>query len=263
MGWTTNGVVSSSVVDLMEGVLKTMVISKLRMAVLALVAVGICAVGLGSAVSAGWGTEAPGPQAASKAEKPDIDEALAKAVKGTIARVLPVSRDCMILSYLPDWNFGNVDNLGVANNDGGVRTLLDWPEVSSTDISVPGRRFLLALYSRQTDAGSKGEGATINAHELTQAWPEISSWKTKPEYDPEPSATFKFEPEKGWKLFDITAVVQARAKPGAKGKGVMLRFRDEDRSSGDSSGYRFVSREGKGEWEGRHPRLLFVDAPRR
>jgi hypothetical protein len=235
-----------------------MVISKLRISALAVVMVGIFAVGFGSAVSARLGAGSPAQQEVSKG-KLNVDEALAKAVKGTIVRALDVSKDCMILSYIPDWNFGNVDNIGVANNDGGVRTLLDWPEVSPADASAPGRRFLLALYSRQTDANGKGAGGTINAHELTETWPEITSWKTKPGYDPEPSATFKFEPEKGWKLFDITPVVQARAKAGAKGKGVMLRFRDEDRSVGVSSGYRFVSREGKGEWASRRPRLLVVD----
>src|SRR4051794_31508082 len=159
--------------------------------------------------------------------------------KGRIVRSLDVSKDCMILSYLPDWKFGNVDNIGIADNDGGVRTLIDWPEISSTDAIVPGRSFLLALYSRKTDAGDKG--GMISIHELTAAWPEITSWKTKPAYNEEPSASSRFANQNGWVLFDVTSVVQARARTERKGQGIMLRFRDEDRSSGAFSGYQFVS----------------------
>ena len=39
----------------------------------------------------------------------------------------------MVLAYLPDWNFGNVDNLGIGNNDGGVRTLIDWPAIPADE----------------------------------------------------------------------------------------------------------------------------------
>src|SRR5207248_263777 len=45
IGEATDGVVSASVVDLMEGVLKTMVISKLRVSLLAVAAVGVLVVG--------------------------------------------------------------------------------------------------------------------------------------------------------------------------------------------------------------------------
>jgi RNA polymerase sigma factor (sigma-70 family) len=256
IGETADGVVSASVLDLMEGVLKTMVVSKVRVSFVAVAAVSVLVVG--SVVRVGLGAGGPGPLAVPQ-HKTEIDDSLAKLTKGKIVRSLEVSKDCMILSYIPDWKFGNVDNIGVADNDGGVRTLIDWPEISPTDALATGRRFLLALYSRKTDAGDKG--GTINIHELNAAWPEITSWKTKPEYNAEPAATSRFENQNGWILFDVTPIVQARARAERKGQGVMLRFRDEDRSSGAFSGYQFVSREGKGEWEGRHPRLLLVDPP--
>jgi hypothetical protein len=76
--------------------------------------------------------------------------------------------------------------------------------------------------------------------------------------------TFKFEPGDGWKLFDITSLIQAQAKAGRKGYGIILRFLSEDFSmqEGDWSGYDFVSREGvdKGadKWAQRHPALLVI-----
>ena len=82
--------------------------------------------------------------------KANVNPDLVKLVPGSIVRTIPVSKDCMILSYLPDWNFGNVDNLGIGNNDGGVRTLIDWPAIPVDEASSADRRFLIALYSRKT-----------------------------------------------------------------------------------------------------------------
>src|SRR5262249_1235881 len=80
---------------------------------------------------------------------PGVDAALAAAVPGRAVQVVPPSKDCMVLAYLPDWNFGNVDNLGVGNNDGGVRTLLDWPPLAPELTRPQNRRFYLALYARE------------------------------------------------------------------------------------------------------------------
>jgi hypothetical protein len=96
------------------------------------------------------------------------------------------------------------------------------------------------------------------ACEVLERWNEQTSWKTKPRYDPEPFATYKFETGEGWKLFDVTPVVRARAKARRQGHGILLRFLSEDASGakGTLSQYSFVSREGDGEWAGRRPVLL-------
>ena len=133
---------------------------------------------------------------------------------GPIVRAIPVSKDCMILAYMPDWNFGNVDNFGIGNNDGGVRTLIDWPAIPADEADSPDRQFLIALYSRKTI--SHPPAGPIHAFEILENWPELNSWKTQPKYDPEPAATYKFEPDDGWKLFDITPLVRAQAKAGRK-----------------------------------------------
>ena len=88
--------------------------------------------------------------------------------------------------------------------------------------------------------------------------PRSNSWSIQPQYDPEPAATYKFEPGEGWKLFDITPLVRDQAKARRKGHGILLRFLSEDFKPPTGSGYDLVSREGAGEWASRRPMLLVV-----
>ena len=197
-------------------------------------------------------------ETAAQVEQPEtsVDTELAETVKGEITKVLPINRDCMILSYMPDWKHGQVDNIAVVNIDGGVRTLLAWPEISRDDVNEPNSTLLMALYSRKTT--SKPPATTIEAYEIIKDWPELTSWETQPPVAQKPTAKFKFVPGKGWKLFDITPLVRDQLKKKRKCYGLMLRFNQENRSSNDWSGYAFVSREGLGEWLSRRPRLLVV-----
>jgi hypothetical protein len=188
------------------------------------------------------------PPAAARA-----DDDLAKIAPGRIARAVPVARDVMILKYLPEWDHGNVDNLGVGNYDGGVRALLAWPELSPREVAPPGRRFLLAVYARE--ARSRGPAGPVQVHEILEDWGERTSWATRPRAAEAPAATAEFEPGAGWKLFDVTPIVRARART----PGVLLRFRDEDRPAREGCQYDIVSREGAGEWSERRPLLLLVD----
>jgi len=200
-------------------------------------------------------------QSEKKEQSVAVDPDLAKLAPGPIVRAVPVSKDCMILAYLPDWNFGNVDNIGIANNDGGVRTLIDWRAIPHDEAASPERQFLIALYSRKTI--SHPPASKIHAFEILEEWPERTSWKSQPRYDAEPAATYEFQPGEGWKLFDITPLVRARAKAGRNGHGVLLRFLNEDVAGGAKeifSDYKVVSREGVDEWSNRHPVLLIVKA---
>jgi hypothetical protein len=209
----------------------------------------------------------PQPRPARDGERgsspsPSIDADLVRRVRAPIVRAIPVSKDCMILSYIADWAHGNVDNIGVANNHGGVRTLIDWPEIALDVAPAPDRRFLLAIYARTTT--SHPPAGPIHAFAIGEDWPELTSWKTQPAYHPEPAATYPFEPGPGWKVFDVTPIVRDRARAGRKGHGVLIRFLSENFSEGgavaDWSGYQFVSREGTGEWASRRPVLLVVEA---
>jgi len=88
-----------------------------------------------------------------------------------------------------------------------------------------------------------------------------TSWKSQPDYAPDPAVNFKFVPGDGWKLFDITSLVRSQAEGGGGKHGVLLRWLSEDRSGQKRnwSGYQFVSREGTGEWGSRRPLLLIVE----
>lgn len=186
-----------------------------------------------------------------------MSDELTKIIRGEIVKTLPINKDCMILSYMPQWQHGNVDNIAVANNNGGVRTLLDWPQILPKDTDEPNRSFLIALYSRKTT--SKPPAGSIEAYEIFKDWPERTSWETRPLIAEKPVAKFKFIPGKGWKLFDITPLVHDQLENKRKCYGLMLRFAQENRSSNDWSGYAFASREGLGEWFLRRPKLLIVD----
>jgi hypothetical protein len=161
----------------------------------------------------------------------------------------------MILAYLPNQNLGHVDNFGIANNDGGVRALIDWPPLPA-DAAGPDRQVLIAYYSRKTD--SHPPTGPLHAFEILEDWPEMNNWSIQPKYDPEPAATYKFEPGEGWKLFDITSLVRAQAKASRKHHGILLRFLSEDARGPNWSGYGLVSREGAGEWANHHPLILVV-----
>jgi len=187
-----------------------------------------------------------------------VDPDLAKAALGPIDRAVPLSKDCLILAYLPNQNLGGVDNFALANNDGGCRCLIGWPNIPPDEAASPERRFVIALYSRKTT--SQPPAGPIHAFELLEGWNEFSSWKAQPRYNPEPVATYKFEPGDGWKLFDVTPLVRDQAKAGRNSHGILLRFLSEDFSGQREnwSGYDFVSREGAGEWVSRRPVLLVV-----
>ncbi|MHC4478608.1 MAG: DNRLRE domain-containing protein [Planctomycetota bacterium] len=183
---------------------------------------------------------------------------LVGALPGKLVRSAPITKDCMILSYIPRWAYGKIDNLAVANNGGGVRTLIDWPAIPFDEAKRSDRRFIIAYYSRKTTFSPPAD--QIQAYELLRDWPERTSWEQQPTAALKPSATFDFVPDKGWKLFDITPLVRNQAKSKRKRHGMLLRFAHEDHASKTHSGYSFVSGEGTGQWESFKPKLLIVES---
>ena len=63
----------------------------------------------------------------SKASETD----LTKKLPGKIIERVPIIKDCMVLAYLKEWQHGEVDNIGITHNDGGVRTLLAWKPLAA------------------------------------------------------------------------------------------------------------------------------------
>ncbi len=198
----------------------------------------------------------------SEEAPPAVHVDLARTVKGRILQVLPVQKDCMVLSYMPDWGHGSLDNLAVGNHDGGVRTIVQLPAISNQYLARQELQFLLALYSRNTI--SYAPPGQIGLYRVIEKWNEKTSWKTIPRSAADPDGTFAFVPGKGWKLFDASSAVQAMSKPNSGDLpvyGLMLRFTDESRSGRDNNWteYQFVSSEGSGRWKVYRPTLLVVD----
>jgi len=198
----------------------------------------------------------------SQPDSPKASESdLLKKLPGKLIERVPITKDCMVLAYLKEWNHGEVDNIAVANNDGGVRTLLAWKPLPAKTTEGPNRRIYLAVYSRKTTAEKVASEIVVSP--ISTKWPERTSWETQPKIDSAVNAVnlnVKFEPGNGWKLIDITPML--RKKSSANQNGVMLKFKDENQSAEkhDWSGYEFVSREGLGEGQNRRPQLLIVEA---
>jgi RNA polymerase sigma factor (sigma-70 family) len=191
-------------------------------------------------------------------ESVTVDQELVKRAPGPIVRTVSVSQDCTIIAYLPNQNLGHVERVVIQNGGGGVRALLDWPPVSADEANRTDRQFLLALYSRKTQ--SNPPTGPVLAFELLEGWREMTWWTTQPKYNPEPAATYSFEPRDGWKLFDVTPLIRAQAKAGRSSHGILLRFLSEDAAGNALSGYDFVSREGTGQEANVRPLLLVVKA---
>ncbi len=186
-------------------------------------------------------------------------DALAAQVSGRIVRRLPVTGDGMILAYLPQWDRGDVDNIAVANNDGGVRTLLAWSQPTREEIARPNTQFLLAMYSRQTNL--RGDPSKIGIYEVLNDWSERISWQSQPSVAEKPQSKHELTAGEGWKLFDVTALVRRQAESSERNHGIMLRFTEERRIGPreDWSSYAMVSREATGEWQWARPVLLVVE----
>ena len=116
----------------------------------------------------------------------------------------------MVLSYIPGWDHGEVDNIGIGNYDGGFRTLIEWQPIDPSLANSEEHRFLLALYARKTVSAEPP--GPILAFTILENWPERTPWTNQPAIELEPAGSFKFEGGEGWKVFDITPIVRSQAK---------------------------------------------------
>ncbi|HEX7377466.1 MAG TPA: DNRLRE domain-containing protein [Pirellulales bacterium] len=189
------------------------------------------------------------------AEKTDITSQVCEALNGRLVRSVSINKDCMVLAYMAAWNHGNVDNIAVANNNGGVRTLVAWPTPAAEEIAAPQRRFFLALYCRKATLG--GAPGTIGVYEVLDDWPERTAWQGQPRTADSPAAKVEITPGEGWKFFEVTPLVRKHAHDNDL-HGAMLRFEGETAAS-DWSGYAFASREAIGPAVERRPLLLVVE----
>ena len=96
-----------------------------------------------------------------------------KNLPGKLIERVPISKDCMVLAYLKEWSHGEVDNIAVANNDGGVRTLLAWKPLPAKTTEGPNRRVYLAVYWRKTHGREGRIGDCRFAHQQKMAGDHI------------------------------------------------------------------------------------------
>jgi RNA polymerase sigma factor (sigma-70 family) len=158
-GRSVAGLVRPSVAVLWEGASNAMLTVKWKLASVVILA-GIGLLGVGPGVLAWQGraliADAPpekkaGGAATAPALHQDLEaNGLSELVDGKIVRSEMILKDTMILAYLPDWNHGGVDNIGFEGHDGGVRTLVDWPDVPAAEAASKNLKFYLAFYSRKT-----------------------------------------------------------------------------------------------------------------
>jgi hypothetical protein len=71
-------------------------------------------------------------------------------------RSVPIEKDQLVLSYIPDWAHGRIDNLAVASNGGGVRALFAWPRLDDGELA--GKRMLDAV-TGPLSSGTAGDDA--------------------------------------------------------------------------------------------------------
>ena len=196
------GVVSLTTQSIANGVLSTMRFSSLKAVAAMMMAAGLLTAGAGLLMQPAAGAKVQvdssrvgpalvaslEPSREKNSQEPatsfEVDIDLMKKVlhnpehgaPGSIIRAIPVSQDCMTMTYMPDWNFGNIDNVGIQNS--GARVLIDWPAIPPAEVTSSDRQFLIAIYSRKTT--THPPTGPIHAFEILEGWREMTSWKTRP-----------------------------------------------------------------------------------
>jgi hypothetical protein len=125
------------------------------------------------------------------------------------------------------------------------------------------------MYARNATAGP--DPGVVEAFVVSSDWEEQTSWKTQPALPANPATRFRLDPSVGWKLIDLTGIVEKagtieadRKRPrtgsdkdvGQNQDSLVLKFEREDRAAEDRTEYQFVSREGEANWKVRRPVLL-------
>ena len=166
----------------------------------------------------------------------------------------------MVLSYIPGWNFGSVDNIGIGNNEGGVRTLIDWPripldEASATGPAIPDRSLCAAdnlAPARRTDPRLRDPGGLVRDDVVDDPAPvRIGA-----------GGHLRFRARRRLDALRYHTASPPPRSDGRRGTGSFSgsRPRTSRQVRETFSDYKLVSREGDGQWANRRPVLLVVKA---
>jgi hypothetical protein len=180
---------------------------------------------------------------------------------GRLLRTVPVERWGTAVNYSLEqaWR-GQSNETFFLDNKGGLQALVKWADIPKEEAESNNRRFILALFSRDTTVGAIPP-SQILVHEIVGYW-SMSTGQPMPKWSPDPAGRFDFEPGAGWKLFDVTEVVRAQARENRPNYGVLLRFEREDVRSVENpprwSGYA-IALGASNEASNDRPRLLVVE----
>jgi RNA polymerase sigma factor (sigma-70 family) len=233
------GALSPSVTALMEGALKTMVVSKIKQA-LALVS-AVCLLATGT-VALGWQRQPALPAhdaqdltagvfaeakdqssgspatAAAKSDNPWIGIASRETNSGPELRVyfeggaqgmpIPAAADTVLLAYMPDYGLGAHEVLSI-DTAGTNRVLLRF--------AIPKRfaaeKVEMVLSRSQSKHPAPTAPMLMGIHEVTEEWDEnTATWNRQPRFAAAPALTCKLDPAAKEYRIDITPLVRGRER---------------------------------------------------
>jgi len=152
-----------------------------------------------------------------------LNDQLAAAGYGAVLRTLPITKTGAV-EPLPNGRWKRTETgeyFVVFSGSNSAGFLCQWPTIPPDEGESPERRFVLALHA------NKATGSTANhlqLHEVLEDWDGAEAEDLQ--ISAEPVGTYDFKPGSGWKLFDVTNVVQARIERGDDDFGVTLRLAD-------------------------------------
>jgi RNA polymerase sigma factor (sigma-70 family) len=250
-GQTVAGLLSPGAVTLLEGALKTMVLSKIKVAIT--VTLAGCLIATGTAALA-WQRQPESsvePQTAFPFAYSGFDESktassrqpyggknvsnpwvgiasretnsgpelFARFEDGT-QRLYPVAADTVLLSYLPDQCLGAHESLSVDLADTN-RILLRFDLPGGARV----RQAELILWRSQSPHPSPSRPITLAFHKLEQGWDEgRTTWNSQPAFARRPALTASIDPAAREYHIDVTALVRRVVEDGIPNHGWLVRI---------------------------------------
>lgn len=140
---------------------------------------------------------------------------------GEKTRQIPVSKDAMVLSYLPDRSFPTHPHLSIQLSDEN-RTLLsfDLPRVQEGS-KLDRAELSLDMKNSQVPVVAPFD---LAIHAVTQPWDERTiAWKNQPSFTEDPETVVKVDPRSGMLRLDVTNLVLAWMEERLPNNGMMLK----------------------------------------
>jgi hypothetical protein len=252
-GQAVAGLLSPGAVALLEGVMKTLFLSKIKLAVT--VALAGCLIATGTAALA-WqrppessdgrqtplafayqcfdqsktvsshqpaadaGKTVPNPWVGIASRETNSGPELTVHFEDGTQRLYSVAADTVLLSYLPDQCLGAHESLSVDLADTN-RILLRFDLPGGARV----RQAELILWRSQSPHPSPPRPITLAFHELEQGWDEgRTTWNSQPTFARRPALTARIDPAAREYHLDVTALVRRVVEDGIPNRGWLVRI---------------------------------------